>query len=402
MTKKSPELSSINLLLENSSIIKNGVICEKPSKQFYLESGQLVFSGTKQYQIFNKESENLYYRIREISDFFSEKTFANYLFTEFIPIIKNENRVVLENDFNLLVTYFKNQKIKTYKISREIHGVYIEKDKIKLGDFIIFNTVKNKETLNKFRKLCDADEIPQFLIEIDIHAKDIDKAIEIANLKFEQFENIIAFIVGDLSRKKNIKIVNKIDTTSKKIFISSEKKISHRENSNYSLIIDLDEEYFINKQLGNDKIWKLFSTESSNDLEKRIKNSIEWAGKALKDENDAKVLIQFMFAIECALHIQPKNTIINSSILSLISDNIAFLLYDDFDNRKMISSTFKDLYQKRSDIVHGSSQNVKSQDLNKAFHLCKSIVKKLLTDETYLTFSTAEKLGEHLTNQKFK
>lgn len=402
MTKESPELHSIKLLVENSSIIKEGLVNEKPSKYFNSKFGKLVFSGIKQYRIYSEESENLYYKIKEISNFFSKKNFEKYLFTEFIPILKDENRIAVENDIKLFATYFKKQNIENYKISREIYGLDFKGLKITLGQFSIINSLLNKEIYDKFKKLCDEDEIPKYLIEVNIKAKDISKAKEIANLKFEQFENIIAFMVGDLSRKKNIKILNNLDTSSQQIFIISSNKIHHQQKQNYSLIIDIDDNYFIDNQNGNAKIWQLFSNDKTSDLEKRIINAIEWAGKALKDDNEAKVLIQFMFAIECALHIQPKNTIINSSILSLISDNIAFLLYDDFDNRKMISSTFKDLYQKRSDIVHGSSQNVKSQDLNKAFHLCKSIVKKLLTDETYLTFSTAEKLGEHLTNQKFK
>lgn len=402
MIQNIPEIKSINLLLQNSSIIEKDDISDYPYHIITFDFGRLAFIGNNQVKIYVEESENLYYKIKEISEYFSKKTFERHLFYELIPLLKKENRLATEKDLITFKSQFKNQKIENYKISREIYGVYFEKDKIILGDFSIFNTVKNKEIFNKFKKLCDDDEIPQFLIEVDISAKDIIKANEIASLKFEQFENIIAFIVGDLYRKKNVKILNKIDTSSAQIFISSTKKISHQKNSNYSLIIDLDDEYFINQQNGNDKIWELFSKNRTTDLEKRIKNTIEWSGKALKDDNKAKILIQFMFAIECTLHIQPKNNIINSSILSLISDNIAFLLFEDFEKRKMISLTFKDLYQKRSAIVHGSDKNVLFQDLNKALNLCKLIVKKLLTEEPYLNFSDSQKLGEYLTNQKFK
>ncbi|MEC5158108.1 hypothetical protein [Chryseobacterium sp. MP_3.2] len=121
----------------------------------------------------------------------------------------------------------------------------------------------------------------------------------------------------------------------------------------------MSEPYFLDIENGNNKVWELYSKLNNNKLEKRIKNAVEWTGKALKDENNAKALIQFIFAIECILHIDTKN-IINPSILSQISDNIAFLLSEDFDQRKIIASSFKDLYIKRSGIVHGSSQEITS------------------------------------------
>ncbi len=402
MTKKDSELNSINLLLKNSSIIEKDNIKEYPHHLISLDSEKLAFIGTAQVKVYVEETENLYYNITEISDSFSEKAFKQYLFHDFIPILKKEKRYAVEKDLTLFVEHFKKQKVENYKISREIHGVSFEKDTVYLGSFSLINSSAHKQTLNKFKDFSEDSEIPNFLIEIDIKAKDVDKATEIGNLKFEQFENILAFMLSDLSRRKNIKILNNLDTSSQQIFVTTKSKVQHQQKKNYSFIIDLGDNYFVDAENGNGNIWELFSKEKTTDLEKRIKNAIEWTGKALKDDNKSKVLIQFMFAIECALHIQPKKSIINASILSLISDNIAFLLYDDYDKRKMISSTFKDLYQKRSDIVHGSNHNVKFQDLNKALHLCKLIVKKLLTEEPYSSFADAQKLGEYLTYQKFK
>ena len=338
MSKNTIEINSINLLVENCSIIDNGNINEVPNHLISISGGNLAFIGKKQLKIYSEECENLYYKIKDISEYFSQKTFERHLFHELIPLLKRENRIATQKDFTTFLNHFKNKKIENYQISREIYGVYFEKQNIILGNFLIINTVINKQIFDRFKQLCDDDEIPKFLIEVNVLAKDIIKANEIATLKFEQFENIIAFIVGDLSRKRNIKILSEIDTSAEKIFISSPGKITHKNNSNYSLIIDLDDEKINGQQNGNDTIWKLFSKDKNTDLEKRIKNTIEWSGKALRDDNKAKTLIQFMFAIECSLHIQPKNSIINSSILSLISDNIAFLLYDDFENRKMISA----------------------------------------------------------------
>ena len=48
------------------------------------------------------------------------------------------------------------------------------------------------------------------------------------------------------------------------------------------------------------------------------------------------------------------------------------------------------------------NKNIQSQDLNKAFHLCKLITYKILTTEPYCSMANAQKLGEYLQNQKFK
>jgi len=149
------------------------------------------------------------------------------------------------------------------------------------------------------------------------------------------------------------------------------------------------------------KVYGIYSRKTKNsELEIRVKNSIEWIGKALKDSNNAKTLIQFMFAIESILHIE-KDKIINPSILSQISDNIAFLLSENVENRKKNAGVFKLLYNKRSGIVHGSKQSINDKDLHEALMLSKQIIKILLTTEPYKNFHNSKQLSEHLIDLKF-
>lgn len=401
MKRPNRELSSLKLILENSSMQEIETNLERPYKVFISKYGTLLFLGSHQCKIYEEETENLYFKIKPITDFYSKKTFENYLFTEFIPKLKLENRTANDKDLTTLIDYFKKKEIESFKVSREIYGVHFETERICLGDFVIYNTSLTEDIHKHFEKLSEINDLPKFLIEVKLEAKDVEKAIDDANQKFDQFENIVAFMVGDLSKKRNVKILSNIDTSTKEMFISTKSKIHRQLVTNYSLIIDLDDNYFTDRNKGHLEVWNLFSKQNETDLEKRIKNAVEWVGKGLKDVNESRIFIQFMFAIEAVLHIQPKS-IINPSILSQISDNIAFLLYDDAENRKMASAAFKELYQKRSGIVHGSSQRITTNDMNKALHLCKKIIKELLTKKQLSTISTSEQLSEYLINEKFK
>lgn len=334
-----------------------------------------------------------------VKECFSINTFSKKM-VEFIASIKIEDRIATKSDIDFIENYFKNSKFQKFKISREIYGIHFETGELKLGDYRLINIEYNPQFLKNFPQQFDDIELPQYLIEIDILTKDVEKAKEIANIRFEQFENIIAYMIGDLSRKKNVKILSKIDTTSNQIFIVSPTVVTHTEQLNYSIINGIDDDFFTDEKNGNKSVWNLFSQTKNSELEIRIKNSVEWIGKALKDSNNAKTLIQFMFAIESVLHIE-KDKIINPSILSQISDNIAFLLSESVENRKKNAGIFKLLYNKRSGIVHGSKQSINDKDLHEALMLCKQIIKILLTTEPYKNFHNSKQLSEYLIDLKF-
>ena len=54
---------------------------------------------------------NLYYKIKDISEYFSQKTFERHLFHELIPLLKRENRIATQKDFTTFLNHFKNKKI---------------------------------------------------------------------------------------------------------------------------------------------------------------------------------------------------------------------------------------------------------------------------------------------------
>lgn len=399
MKNISEKISSLNQLINNSVLEDKSSFREKPNISFVTKNGKISFNGSEQYKVFNIEINSLYSMFQTVKECFSINTFSKKM-VEFIASIKIEDRIATKSDIDFIENYFKNLEFQKFKISREIYGIHFETGELKLGDYRLINIEYNPQFLKNFPQQFDDIELPQYLIEIDILTKDVEKAKEIANIRFEQFENIIAYMIGDLSRKKNVKILSKIDTTSNQIFIVSPTVVTHTEQLNYSIINGIDDDFFTDEKNGNKSVWNLFSQTKNSELEIRIKNSVEWIGKALKDSNNAKTLIQFMFAIESVLHIE-KDKIINPSILSQISDNIAFLLSESVENRKKNAGIFKLLYNKRSGIVHGSKQSINDKDLHEALMLCKQIIKILLTTEPYKNFHNSKQLSEYLIDLKF-
>lgn len=399
MKNISEKISSLNQLINNSVLEDKSSFREKPNISFVTKNGKISFNGSEQYKVFNIEINSLYSMFQTVKECFSINTFSKKM-VEFIASIKIEDRIATKSDIDFIENYFKNLEFQKFKISREIYGIHFETGELKLGDYRLINIEYNPQFLKNFPQQFDDIELPQYLIEIDILTKDVEKAKEIANIRFEQFENIIAYMIGDLSRKKNVKILSKIDTTSNQIFIVSPTVVTHTEQLNYSIINGIDDDFFTDEKNGNKSVWNLFSQTKNSELEIRIKNSVEWIRKALKDSNNAKTLIQFMFAIESVLHIE-KDKIINPSILSQISDNIAFLLSESVENRKKNAGIFKLLYNKRSGIVHGSKQSINDKDLHEALMLCKQIIKILLTTEPYKNFHNSKQLSEYLIDLKF-
>lgn len=393
------KISSLNQLINNSVLEDKSLLREKPYSSYNTKNGRISFNGREQNQVFNDEIYYLYSKIQTVNECFAISTFSKKI-VDFIASIKMEGRIATKSDIELIENYFKNLEFQKITVSREIYGIHFENGELKLGEYRLINNDYNSQFLKNFPQQWEDIEFPQYLIEIDILTKDVEKAKEIANIRFEQFENIIAYMIGDLSRKKNVKILSKIDTSSNQLFIVSPTAVTHTEQLNYSVINGIDDDFFTDEKNGNKNVWNLFSKTKNSELEIRIKNSIEWIGKALKDSNNAKTLIQFMFAIESILHIE-KDKIINPSILSQISDNIAFLLSENVENRKKNAGVFKLLYNKRSGIVHGSKQSINDKDLHEALMLSKQIIKILLTTEPYKNFNNSKQLSEHLIDLKF-
>ena len=109
----------------------------------------------------------------------------------------------------------------------------------------------------------------------------------------------------------------------------------------------------------------------------------------------------FLISIECLLQKETRDVLVNPSILSYMSESCAFILGNDLKDRKAIAKYFRDIYSRRSAIVHGGSKTISYDDLNLALYLSKNLIINLLTDDRFSKIKTTDLLFEFIEELKY-
>jgi len=80
---------------------------------------------------------------------------------------------------------------------------------------------------------------------------------------------------------------------------------------------------------------------------------------------------------------------------------IAFLLGENYEERIEYAAYIKDLYSKRSAIVHGGITHLNYILLHTANVLCHKIIRILLSEFPYKKFKTKKELCQYLSRLKY-
>jgi len=148
------------------------------------------------------------------------------------------------------------------------------------------------------------------------------------------------------------------------------------------------------------RIWELINKSNHNEIEERILRAIEWIGMAIDEPTPTISFIQCVFAVECLLKYEKKETI-NKSIVAQISEYIAFIVGKNKENRKEIDKKFKDLYALRSKIAHGNNTDELDNELQEIIWLTKQIVINLLLKPELREIESMEKLRDWIEDMRY-
>lgn len=279
-------------------------------------------------------------------------------------------------------------------------------EKLHFGDFTIYNLALNPDIVNS--KYPDFKQWSNYfqrmnsntVLGITVKVRDTLKAVELADRICETIESVFSFIIGDISQKHRVEIINFRNSRNiKKIVATNSGRMGATMENDIHLPVDIENGIFRDSELGTDKIWSLIN-HAETELEKRIITSIDWTGKALREKDKAKSLVQFVFAIEGLLQANQK-AFISPSIVSQLSEWIAFIVAKNKENRKRIVKEFKDLYEKRSLIAHGVYANISNKDIKLASDISQILILEFLTKEPYISMKTIEDLKNHIEDLKF-
>jgi len=101
-----------------------------------------------------------------------------------------------------------------------------------------------------------------------------------------------------------------------------------------------------------------------------------------------------MFKFETSLTISP-------SITHSLCESVSFLLAHERDERIRVYSEIKELYHKRSKIVHGGSNTISQTDFSKAIYYSRQVIIQLLTDSRFTNFKNNNDIRNYLRNEVF-
>ncbi len=378
---------------------------KEPSKSFGIGQSNVSFIGYESLLKYQTSLELLYAFNKEIENTISLKKFEESIIL-LIRKFRDEN---IKCDTHLLQDFF-NAFLKIPKVDSEIlfelYGAEMQNDILILGDFTIYNYLLSKEIL--FKKYSHLQEDLFFdnrksniYLGVKVTARENNKAVEIADELVETFENVLNYMIADLSHKRSVGVFNFRGWRNTSRIICNNTTMGFHGSNEVSLPVKIEDKYFTDTSQGNDKIWNLITKKNKTEVENRLLQAIEWIGKGIHDKDKSKALVQFVFSIEGMLKFDEKS-IITPSIVSQLSEWLAFIIQDDLDKRIEIAAYFKQIYRKRSAIVHGGAKAIDLNDIQIALQIAKLMTISFLTTEPFNNIKSLQELNGVITKMKFK
>lgn len=267
---------------------------------------------------------------------------------------------------------------------------------LSLGDYKLCNknylesNFPNSKGTFKSKIQVHQNQIPAidfyFIIREKIIASNIEEANKIFVLEIGHLVNTLLYCISFRS-SENQKISIRKENISQAIYIQGESQ-----SQKSSLIDDLinpiyflDEEVFSHKG-NNIKIFQYLSTEPKSNIEKRIKSAVSWIGQALINSDITEGFLELAIALETLLIFQ--DGFISKSITAQLAEFAAFLTETELLKRIEVQKKVKDLYRKRSAIVHSFSTNIEEKDFQSLLEILKIIIHK------YFILIETEKIKE--------
>lgn len=297
-----------------------------------------------------------------------------------------------------------------YRVFNQILGISMDCDSIDLGCFTIYHpdspvTTKAIEPINLMIKN-QCKNYPgtlknQYIISVDVAAKDKTMAIASASAYFRTFDFVLAFLINDVDTIYNFGVysykpytINNCLVMIDNAFTLEMKVTSPQRPLSTDDLIRCKTEH-------RNAAFNLISKKNRSEIENRLINSIEWIGKALFDTDVSKSFVMYWFSIESMLQYYEKNQLLTPSILHQLSESIAFILCSSYPDRLSLVKLVRTLYGKRSSLVHGGCSVISKQDVASLNEIAVNTVKSFIENSEFAQMLSIEDLKQWLSVQRF-
>ena len=344
---------------------------------------------------------------REVESSYTLTAFESVLVSLIAPHVHGKT-VMAQKDVSQFFSHLKAAPLVSHSVLRPIYGIHIRQAKtpVALGPYTIFDSVAHIEDIKK-QTTEDTDiafsgKIPPHLIKVVVSAREVAKATEIADEMFERFESIMRYMIGHHTSKFEVGIINYRGVRRKSSFVFGEDgtcSTSYGRDGTPELI-PIDDLYFIEPNMGFDKIWKTLTENSISELKKRLLLAVEWIGQSLNENAPSSAFLKAAIALEILFAYQEKS-LVNSSILSQIAENVAILLGNDIGSRQVLEAKVKRLYSMRSSIAHAGKNDVELADVDAIRTIAKNVVVKILTAQSMSKISSVAEMYQLFKTKKY-
>ncbi len=238
-----------------------------------------------------------------------------------------------------------------------------------------------------------------YVVRENVLAKDIAEAKETFNREIIHFIDALLYsIPARLDENRKISIWS--EDMSQMIFIKSASGAQHSwSRSNLTSPVYIMDQKVL-EEPGNDiRLFRFLDSDPASNLERRIKRAVSWVGQALRNLDLTEGFLELAIALETLLIFQ--DGFVSKSIVAQLAEFAAFLCETDSESRKKVNQKVKDLYKKRSGIVHSFETNIEFADFADLVRILRKIVREYfrLIDEKNLRDLAG--VNSHIENLRF-
>lgn len=389
-----------------------------PMKIIQYESASLPLYDNN-IEKFNTVTEELWKADDEVYRTTSLKTVER----ELVSLISNCLQTCATLTVEHIKQFFEKLRSQTkedYTIFRVVEGASLtSRDPLMLGPFTLYDWEKHRNNLPqpddpllwqglRPQESQQQGSQPRVLISVQVSARDPKRALELADEQFDCFENVIRYMIAEeiasTAGRIDVAIFDyRYQTFLRYAGISPNWRFNGAQmtGSIEEFKKDLAHLFFTDATRGHKQLWEILKKPNPTDLEKRILRAVEWCGKGVRDPDLARAFVQLIFALEALLTFKEKGVLVSPSIAYQLAEFTAFIVGNSSEEKIRLEESVKELYEKRSAIVHSGSFNVSKEEFLEAMRLLKRVITKLLIDPNLSALKSIDQLRGWVQQQKY-
>lgn len=271
---------------------------------------------------------------------------------------------------------FKDLNLLEFTVIKNFYGATVRQSNtpVKFGPFVVYEVPRHAGEIlkqSRWRQSAgfEGERHEKTVIEYVTKARDELKALELANIAFNTFDLLIAFLIAEEYNEFTVGILRMHFSPYQNAIICSSGGIHSNEEERRGFsggleISDLSKFLPAGKEGQLEKLVKI-ATNPANDLERKISRAVEWTGESYSDNNRSSAYLKAVIALEALLKVDEKS-IITPSIMSSIAEQCAYLNGISMEDCLMIEKRVKTLYGERSKIAHTGATSVSLKALREA------------------------------------